>query len=59
MKTSRVLAELAGGHADRTWGTRLRRLARPDLLILDLCRAGHYADRGCRGWPVSWGSVSW
>lgn len=34
-KTSRVLAELAGGHADRTWGTRLRRLARPDVLVLD------------------------
>ncbi len=34
-KTSRVLADLAGGHADRTWGTRLRKLARPDLLVLD------------------------
>jgi DNA replication protein DnaC len=34
-KTSRLLADLAGGHADRTWGTRLRRWARPDVLILD------------------------
>jgi len=34
-KTSRVLAELAGGRADGTWEQRLRRLARFDLLILD------------------------
>ena len=34
-KTSRLLADLAGGHADRTWTTRLRRWARPELLILD------------------------
>lgn len=34
-KTSRLLADLADGHADRTWGTRLRRWARPDVLILD------------------------
>jgi DNA replication protein DnaC len=34
-KTSRLLADLAGGHADRTWGARLRRWARPDVLILD------------------------
>lgn len=34
-KTSRCLAELAGGHADRTWAARLRRFARPALLILD------------------------
>jgi DNA replication protein DnaC len=34
-KTSRLLADLAGGHADRTWETRLRRWARPALLILD------------------------
>jgi hypothetical protein len=33
--TSRVLAELAGGHADRTWPRRLAELARPALLILD------------------------
>lgn len=35
MKTSRVLADLAGGHADRTWGARLKKLARPELLVLD------------------------
>ena len=34
-KTSRLLADLAGGHADRTWTTRLRRWARPTLLVLD------------------------
>ena len=34
-KTSRLLADLAGGHADHTWATRLRRWARPALLICD------------------------
>lgn len=34
-KTSRLLADLAGGHADRTWAARLRRWARPDVLICD------------------------
>jgi DNA replication protein DnaC len=34
-KTSRLLADLAGGHADRSWETRLRRWARPALLICD------------------------
>lgn len=34
-KTSRVLADLAGGHADRTWNKRLAELARPAVLILD------------------------
>jgi DNA replication protein DnaC len=34
-KTSRVLATLAGGHADQTWDKRLRELARPTVLILD------------------------
>jgi DNA replication protein DnaC len=33
--TSRVLATLAGGHADHTWPRRLAELARPALLILD------------------------
>jgi DNA replication protein DnaC len=35
IKTSRALAELAGGHADGTWTRRLRELARPAVLILD------------------------
>jgi DNA replication protein DnaC len=35
LKTSRALAHLAGGHADRTWNARLRKLATVDLLILD------------------------
>ncbi len=34
-KTSRLLADLAGGHADRSWANRLRRWARPALLICD------------------------
>ena len=34
-KTSRVLADLAGGHADRTWGARVREYIRPTALILD------------------------
>ncbi|MFF1401396.1 ATP-binding protein [Streptomyces sp. NPDC058287] len=34
-KTSRVLAELAGGHADRTWDKRLHELVRFDVLILN------------------------
>ena len=35
VKTSRLLGDLAGGHADHTWATRLRRWARPDILICD------------------------
>lgn len=34
-KTSRVLADLSGGHADRTWTKRLNDLTRPQVLILD------------------------
>ncbi|HEY5882732.1 MAG TPA: IS21-like element helper ATPase IstB [Nakamurella sp.] len=34
-KTSRALADLAGGHADRTWERRLREYTRPGVLILD------------------------
>jgi DNA replication protein DnaC len=35
LKTSRALAHLAGGRADRTWEKRLAELARPAVLILD------------------------
>jgi DNA replication protein DnaC len=35
LRTSRALAHLAGGHADRTWHQRLAELARPAVLILD------------------------
>jgi DNA replication protein DnaC len=35
MKTSRVLAHLAGGKADHTWDKRLRELTRPAVLVLD------------------------
>ncbi|GAA0612355.1 ATP-binding protein [Streptomyces crystallinus] len=34
-KNSRILADLAGGHADRTWEKRIRELIRPDVLILN------------------------
>jgi DNA replication protein DnaC len=34
-KTSRLLATLAGGHADRTWDKRLHEFVRPAVLILD------------------------
>ncbi|MFE9399885.1 ATP-binding protein [Streptomyces flavidovirens] len=34
-KTSRILADLTGCHADRTWDKRIRELVRPDVLILD------------------------
>ena len=34
-KTSRLLGDLAGGHADRTFERRLRAWARPGLLIID------------------------
>src|SRR3954465_2321509 len=35
LKTSRVLAHLAGGRADRTWDRRLAELTRPAVLVLD------------------------
>ncbi len=35
VKTRRVLADLAGGHADRTWERRLREYTRPTVVILD------------------------
>lgn len=42
-KTSRVLTDLTGGHADRTWEKRVRELVRFDVLILD-----DFAMRGVR-----------
>ena len=35
IKTSRLLATLASGHADRTWDKRLHEFVRPAVLILD------------------------
>jgi hypothetical protein len=35
IKTSRALADLAGGRADHTWERRLHALARPNVPILD------------------------
>jgi len=43
---SALLAELAGGHADRSFAARLRRLSRPAMLIIDLSRARNYPDNG-------------
>lgn len=43
-KTSRLLADLAGGHADRSIGQRLREYTRPLVLIIDLSRPGDYPD---------------
>jgi len=34
-RTSCLLADLGGGHADGTWESRLRRYLKPDLLLLD------------------------
>jgi DNA replication protein DnaC len=34
-KTSRLIGDLAGGHADRSWETRLKAWTRPTVLILD------------------------
>jgi DNA replication protein DnaC len=34
-KTSRMLADLAGGHADRSWGQRIREYTKPLVLVLD------------------------
>lgn len=35
VKTSRMLADLAGGHADHTWDKRIRDYTRPTVLICD------------------------
>lgn len=35
LKTSRALADLAGGRADHSWDRRLRELVKPAVLILD------------------------
>jgi len=34
-KASRLLADLAGGHADRSWEQRLRHWTRPTVLVID------------------------
>jgi DNA replication protein DnaC len=43
-KTSRLVADLAGGHADRSWETRLRAWTGPGVLILDLSRPRDYPE---------------
>ena len=34
-RTSKMLTDLGGGHADNTWENRLRRYIKPDLLLID------------------------
>jgi DNA replication protein DnaC len=43
-KTSRMLSDLAGGHADRSWGQRIREYTKPLVLILDLSRPRNYPE---------------
>lgn len=45
-KTSRLLADLAGGHADRSFESRLARWARPTMVVFDLSRPRDYPDVG-------------
>jgi DNA replication protein DnaC len=44
VKCSRMLADLAGGHADRTIGQRMREYTRPLVLIVDLSRPRNYPE---------------
>ena len=46
VKCARMLADLAGGHADRTIGQRMREYTRPLVLILDLSRPRNCPDMG-------------
>ena len=64
-KTSRVLAHVADGRADRTWDKRLGELTRPAVLILDLSRyrgkwmISRCARGTCTGrcwWTSAWGT---
>ncbi|WP_307783566.1 ATP-binding protein [Streptomyces spinoverrucosus] len=50
-KTSQVLADLAGGHADRAWDRRLRELVRPNVLILADCASWYVPT--CSSSPTS------
>ena len=52
-KTSRLLADLAGGHVDRSFDERLRRWARPAVVVLD-----DFAMRSSP-WPRPTTSMSW
>ena len=70
IKTSRALAHLAGGRADRTWDKRLAELTRPAVLVLDdfamreltaaqaddLLRAHHRKSREITGPDVQQGA---
>jgi len=49
--TSRLLAHLHGGRADGTYERRLAGYLRPDLLIVDLCRAHGYVETAV---PDTW-----
>ena len=57
---SRLLAQLAGGHADRSFETRVRKLAKTTVLICDLSRARDYPDVlfAC-AWSPCWAGGAW
>jgi DNA replication protein DnaC len=52
VKCARMLADLAGGHADRTTGQRMREYTRPLVLIIDLSRPRDYRKRSDYEDPV-------
>jgi DNA replication protein DnaC len=56
LKTSRALAHLAGGRADRTWDKRLAELTRPAVLILDLSGVLSHPSVTSPAW--AWTTVS-
>lgn len=51
---SRLLAELAGGHADNSFGARLRRLAKPAVLCERLGRPGRSLVLSSNRSPADW-----
>jgi DNA replication protein DnaC len=55
VKCSRMLADLAGGHADRTIGQRMREYTRPLVLIVDLSRPRDYPDLSWMVWGIRCG----
>jgi hypothetical protein len=58
VKCSRMLADLAGGHADRTIGQRMREYTRPLVLIVDLSRPRNYPEVFCKVWGIDcWGGL--
>ena len=50
-----LVEALYRGLADNSVGRVIETILRADLILIDLCRGGNYADRGCRVAAVSWG----